>query len=92
VTVESLEPGLTKADKRVLALVSKCGAHEWDRREIGQAVSLWQIAEALNTCDLPDLRLTLSGLEHLGYVRSSHSVSRNRVVWWRSRKGDEAVT
>jgi hypothetical protein len=90
-SVETLEPGLTKADKRVLAAVSPCGDDEWRFRELGEAVTVWQIAEALNTIDIQDVVLTLRGLAHLGYVCWLPSESRKRDVYWRTLKGDEAV-
>jgi hypothetical protein len=58
---------------------------------ISETVTLWQIAEALDTVDLDDVCLTLNGLERFGYVWSAPSESRSRRVYWRTPKGDEAV-
>jgi hypothetical protein len=88
---EALEPKLTKADRRILAAIPEGGDDEYRFREIDEAVTVWQIAEAIDSIDLVDLRRTLSGLDHLGYIRSSTSKSRKREVHWRTRKGDGAV-
>lgn len=87
----ALEPKLTKHDLRVLTAVSPCGEDEWRRREVDESVTVWQIGEALNVLDLFYLNRTLSGLEHLGYVDCAESSSRRRAVYWRTKKGDEAV-
>jgi hypothetical protein len=84
--VETLEPGLTKADKRVLAAVPtgdlavKCGA-----------ASIWQLGATLRTTDLVDLLRTLKGLEHLGYITGIVTWDATKAQWWRTRKGDEAA-
>jgi hypothetical protein len=89
---EALEPKLTKADKLVLVHIPECGEHEYRLRELDEARSIWQIAEWLNTIELLDLQRTLSGLEHLDYICSSQSRSRKRAVYWRTPKGDQAVS
>lgn len=89
---DTLEPGLTKEDKRVLAAIPECGNDSWRRREAHEAVTIWQIAEILNTEDLADLRRTLRGLAHLEYVFSADSKARKRRVYWRTRKGDEVLS
>lgn len=86
-----LEPNLSREDLRVLRVVPECGPSEWVFRDTGMAASVWEIAEWLDTWDLSALRLTLNGLAHLEYVRSTESRSRKRRVWWRSAKGDTAV-
>jgi hypothetical protein len=86
VTDETLEPGLTKADKRVLAAVPSGDRDLRPRNEQGGTVTAWQIGEALNDLDVRDIWLTLRGLAQLGYAfdcGGSH--------WWRTRKGDEAI-
>lgn len=86
---DTLEPGLTKGDKRVLAAITACGPDDWAKRELGMAATIWQVAETLDTQDLADLRRTLNGLEHLGYITWARSASRKRRVYWRTAKGDE---
>lgn len=90
-STDTLEPRLTKADLRVLAAIPQCGPDEW-RRGLSETVTLWQIAEALDTTELNGVRLTLHGLDHLGFVHSAVSRSRKRLVWWRTPKGDGAVS
>ena len=89
---DALEPGLTKTDLRVLAAIPQCGPGEWRPRTIDEAVTLWGAAEALDTTELADVQLMLNGLEQLGYVWSARSESRSRIVYWRTPKGDEAVS
>lgn len=88
---EALEPGLTRADKAVLAAVPEGGPDEWAKRELDMAATIWQVAETLDTRDLVDLDRTLKGLQHFGYVCSADSRGRKRRVYWRMRKGDELV-
>lgn len=88
--VKTLEPGLTKTDKRVLAAIPA----SYDGPSpipVEHSATIWQIAEALDTDDLQDVRRTLRGLEHLGYVFNARSASRKRMVWFRLDKGDEAI-
>jgi hypothetical protein len=87
---DTLEPGLAKMDKRVLAAIPECGEIEQRLRKGGEAVTVWQVGEALDTLDLVDLRRTLNGLEHLGYVEGA-GVLPARRVYWRTRKGDEVL-
>jgi hypothetical protein len=89
--VSALEPKLTAFDRRVLAVVSPHGEDKRRERKVGEAVSIWEIAEALDTLDLHELQCILNGFCHLGYAQSSMSVSRKRIVWWRTRRGDEAL-
>lgn len=91
-STDTLEPGLTKADQRVLAAVPACGSgDEYRKRGTGETVTMWQVAEALDTIEIHDLVLTLNGLEHLGYVRKALSKSRKQRVFWRTPKGDKGV-
>jgi hypothetical protein len=76
----------------MLRVIPACGPDEFRKRGISEAVTLWQVAEALDTVDLDGVRLTLAGLQHLGYVLSAPSKSRKRMVFWRTPKGDGAVT
>jgi hypothetical protein len=79
-------------DKAVLAAITECGPDEWRDRKIDETVTIWQVGEALDTIDLHDVYRTMLGLEHLGYITWSRSLSRNRRVYWRTRKGDEVLS
>jgi hypothetical protein len=87
---DTLEPGLTKADKRVLAALPPAWRWEGPKAE---ARTIWEIAETLNALDLVDLAMTLRGLEHLGYV-TSRSASRwdGPNLWQRLERGDAVVS
>ena len=92
---ETLEPKLTKHDRRVLASVPSMWAPD-GRRAPNDSRSIWSIAEELGILDITgDLLLTLNGFEWLGYVESwaSHrgSVEVRSAFWARTRKGDEEV-
>jgi hypothetical protein len=87
----ALEAALTKHDKAVLSAITACGPDEWAKRDLGMAATIWQIAETLNTEDLPDLHRTLNGLIHLEYAHSCESRARQRCVYWRTRKGDKVL-
>ena len=78
-----LEPGLTKDDKRVLTAIPP---------PAGARTSIWLIAESLRLepSDLQSLMLTVNGLHQLGYIDTLKPWTKNRV-YWRTRKGDEAV-
>lgn len=91
-STDTLEPRLTKMDRRVLSTIPACGrGDEYRKRGISETVTLWQIAEALDTFELDSVRLTVSGLLHLGYIWSGPSMSRSRTVYWRTPKGDAVL-
>lgn len=91
----TLEPGLSKFDREVLALVPACRGREYPlSRTPFDTATLWQIAEGLDSTDLTGpagVLAELNGLEQLGYVRSAASASRRRTVYWRTPKGDDAI-
>jgi hypothetical protein len=89
--MEALTPSLTEYDKRVLAAVPACGEKEWFGREGTELSSVWEMAEAMDDLDVKGLWVELLALEHVGYVTQARSKSRGRVVWWRTRRGDEAL-
>ena len=91
-STDTLEPTLTKTDLRVLAAIPACGPDEWGKRGLDEAVTLWQLGEALLVNELLGLAQVLSGLERLDYVYSAVSRSRKRRVYWRTPKGDRAVS
>jgi hypothetical protein len=85
--LEVLEPTLTRHDLGVLAVLpSSEPAHP----EM-EAVTLWQVGEALRVMDLREMELTLTGLLDLGYAVRASSRRRRRTVWWRTGKGDAAL-
>lgn len=87
--MSALEPKLTPHDLKVLRLVPEHGPqYVWPRKD---HITVWQIAEAIDTDDVKEVRRVLGGLEHLGYVWKGESRSKRRQVYWRTRKGDEAV-
>lgn len=88
----ALEPALMKADLKVLRAVPASYGDELHERGVTLQATGWQIAEVLDTLDLPGVLMTLNGLEALGYVRCAPSLSRGRNVWWRTVKGDQALT
>jgi len=89
---DALEPTLDEASLAVLLAVPECGeGNPWRRRETHEVASLWQVAEAVDSTDLADVKLTLNGLMHLEYIVRSESRSRKRDVWWRLPKGDKAA-
>lgn len=81
-----LEPKLDRESLRVLRAIPASGGEDMAAYRKSMP-SIWQIAEALDTTDLNDLKLTLNGLAHLGYV----SNARGYRIWWRTQKGDDAL-
>lgn len=81
----ALEPVLTRHDLQVLAKISR------SQSASTEAVTLWQVGEALEVTDLHELQLTFNGLHDLGYTARATSRRRLRTVWWRTAKGDAAV-
>jgi hypothetical protein len=87
--VSALEPQLTRYDLKVLRLVPEHGPEPVFPRT--EHVTVWQLAEALDTDDVQELRRILGSLEQLGYVWKGDSRSKRRPVYWRTPKGDEAA-
>jgi hypothetical protein len=87
----ALEPVLDRESLRVLRAIPECGENQFRSRTIFEAVTLWQVAETIDSTDLRDVQLTLNGLVHLGYTDHTVSKIRKRQVYWRTRKGDDAV-
>jgi predicted MarR family transcription regulator len=91
---DALEPKLNANDRRVLALLpserDEPMTVERIRAEREEALTVWQVGEALDTLDLSFLRVQLRGLQHLGYVHESKHGKHD--VYWRTPKGDEAIT
>lgn len=87
----ALEPTLDKVSLSVLRALPACGEDEWRPLGLDEAVTVWQVGEVVDSINLPDVLLTLNGLVHLDYARTTDSRSRGRPVWWRTRKGDEAA-
>lgn len=86
-----LEPNLTELDLSVLAAVPS-PRHEDGSYDPGVGATIWQIGEAVGITDLDgDLAPLLRGLRHLGYIQRSIPPHPRHVVWWRERRGDEAV-
>lgn len=76
----TLEPGLTKLDRRVLDAVPSHCAH-----------SIWTIGEKLQIIDVSgELLPVLRGLEHFGLIEE-HWSRRSLSRWARTRRGDEAL-
>ena len=90
---EALTPSLTDYDRLVLAAVPEGGRDPWRvaGRTLTQLASVWEIGEALDELDVVGLVRELRGLEHLGYVTRARCRVRNREVWWRTSRGDEAL-
>lgn len=88
-TDDVLIPPLTASDRRVLACLPRAGFA--DVRARTDLMTVWQVAEELDTRDVDDVRLTLRALEHQFYAASARSKSRKRRVWWRTAQGDEAL-
>ena len=78
---EALEPKLTAYDLKVLRSIPD-----------GEFVTIWDLGEAHEVVlDLNTLLPELNGLERFGYVGKSFSRRRGRSVYWRTRKGHEAI-
>ena len=92
-TDTALEPKLDPISLEVLRAIPACGTGaEFRRRAVDEAWTLWQIGEEIRSSDLADVLLTLNGLVHLNYACQTRSVSRQRTVYWRTVRGDEAVS
>lgn len=88
---KTLEPTLTREDRRVLAAVPPGNTEAIVRGGDNAPRTLWQIGERLDARDLDDLAATLRGLEHLGYVAIMIPAHGGGPVLYRTVKGDEAL-
>ena len=80
--MSALTPTLTAGDRRVLWALPVASFRDAGTRT--DLLTVWQVAEFLDTRDVNDVLLTLNGLQHVGLAASAMSRSRKRRVWWRT--------
>lgn len=88
----ALAPRLTTSDRRVLDALPSADFNDVVGKNRQDLLTVWQVAEQLDTMNLQDVLFTLRALEHLRLAASLPSRSRKRLVWWRLPAGDKTLT